>query len=132
MGDEAKKDAFDAYQGRTMQTVNNDVPLEGGEEKEFHVSLTATAKDHEQAQRLFAKFSATALDVAHDSTSQMVSRHDFNDADEHEPGEFYNEGTMFKVQEALKTVGVMNLTYDEIWDVINKLLNAGIMFRERR
>ena len=136
MNDEQKKGAFENYmKGATPNLmILDEVPPEkdgdGPGDAEFHISLTATASNQDQANRLFAKFSATALDVAHDSVSQMVSSHKFNDDDGFLEGEFYNEQTMLKVIGALEQVGIS--TDQDRNDVLNSLLNAGILFRERR
>lgn len=136
MNDEQKKDAFNKYMRGAEpnlmvidETFPPDPNVEGGGDAEFHVRLTATAANQEQANRLFAKFSATALDVAHDSATQMVSSHKFDDDDGFLEGEFYNEATMLKVYQAILAETSDTAHTDSI---INALLNAGILFRERR
>ena len=49
--------------------------------------------------------------------------------EEHLDGESYNEGTLFKVHDALLDSGLSSL---QIKEAINSLQNSGILFRERR
>jgi len=139
MNDEQKKGAFEKYMaGSPVKQLQDEVfppeqNVEEGGDADFHISLTATASNQEQANRLFAKFSATALDVAHDSVSQMVSSHKFDNDDGFLEGEFYNETTMLKVYQALRDSQFSYQHSDHpADDIINALLNAGILFRERR
>jgi len=105
--------------------------LRAGEEGEWIVSLSIITGDLPQADRVFGKLSATALDVSHDSVSQMVSKHRYDtDEEEEAPGEYYDENTLFKIIEALERAGVSNGQAQ--MDVIRELQNAGILFRERR
>jgi hypothetical protein len=131
MNDEQTKDAFKAYQGypNVIEKLP-DEPAEGPGDDEFHISLTATATNQDQASRLFAKFSGMALDVAHDSVSQMVSSHKLSDdGGDFLEGEFYNERTLLKV---LETISANCLDHAQAESIVNDLLNAGVLFRERR
>lgn len=100
-----------------------------GEEPEYIVSMSAACQDRAQAERIFGKLSATALDVSHDSISQTVSKFPYNDRDEEPSGEYFDEYTLMKVRRALKDAEISDFRVD---DAIRNLQNAGILFRERR
>ena len=57
--------------------------LSAGEEGEWIASLSIVCADLAQADRAFAKLSATALDLSHDSVSQMVSKHSYGDDEDY-------------------------------------------------
>lgn len=105
--------------------------LKAGEEGEWIISLSVVASDLPQADRAFAKMSATGLDLSHDSVSQMVSKHKYDtDDSDTEEGEYFDDFTMIKVMRALDAAGINK--YDIKMDIVNQILNAGILFRERR
>lgn len=47
------------------------------------------------------------------------------------PGEFFDEGTMNKVRDAIRKTSLQPLDL-EVDEIINALQNCGILFRERR
>lgn len=103
--------------------------MRAGEEGEWIVSLSVVTADLPQAERAFAKLSAIALDVSHDSVSQVVSKHMYDtDEDDQSTGEYFDEYTLVKVRKAMLDARVSMVQTDE---VINNLQNAGILFRER-
>lgn len=104
--------------------------LRAGEEGEWITSLSIVCSDLGQADRAFAKLSATALDLSHDSVSQMVSKHKYDTDDDEEQGEDYHDDqTLVKV---LKTLHEAGYSMDSGYHIMNMLLNVGIVFRERR
>lgn len=102
--------------------------MRAGDEGEWITTLSVVCADLGQADRAFAKLSATALDLSHDTVSQMVSKHTYGD-DEEDQGEFTEvvDG-IFKVMMILKEHGI---DATKGWEIVNEVHEAGIIFKER-
>lgn len=96
----------------------------------FHLMLTASIDDADEWSRTWEKFTEWSKEIGERVDAVHVSSHLAGTIGEDE--EFYNEHTMVKVREALQ--GVLR-SYDlelRLADpLINEMLNAGILFRER-
>ena len=101
--------------------------MRAGEEGEWIATLSIVASDLAQADRAFAKLSATALDLSHDSVSQMVSKHEYgNDSDDEDEG--FSVDAVFRVMTILKEHG---LEAAKAWEIIDELHKGNIIFKER-
>lgn len=94
-------------------------------DSEFIVNLSATVETQDQADSVFGKLSATALDISHETVSVMVSKRVYNDSDAEED---FSIDAVFKVMTILKENG---LEAARAWEVIDEFHKAGIIFRER-
>lgn len=92
---------------------------------EFIVNLSATVENLDQANSVFGKFSATALDVSHETVSVMVSKNVYDDS---ENDETFTVDAVFKVMTILKEHG---MEASRAWEIIDELQKEGITFRER-
>lgn len=94
------------------------------------ISLTVGTQEAEEWIRTFQEISelATNLGVAHHYVSVSSS---VLDEQSEEPDEnlVYDENTLQKVRTVLRQYG---MTDELVTDVINEMLNIGLLFRERR
>lgn len=99
--------------------------MRAGEEGEWIATLSIVTADLAQADRAFAKLSATALDLSHDSVSQMVSKHSYGDDSDEEN---FTVDVIFKVMAVLKEHGVEAA---RAWEIIDELHKENVVFKER-
>lgn len=111
--------------GGLMEQMIIDEMNEQGD-SEFIVSLSATVETLEQANSVFDKLSATALDISHETVSVMVSKNVYDDS---EDDENFGVDAVFTTMMILKEHG---LEAARAWDIIDELHKAGISLRERR
>jgi len=94
------------------------------------ISLTVFT-DEDDGVLLFSRFSDIAIDIQPDVKQVSVHSIDVDDEPEcEEPDEieeFFDEGTLQKVYEAIRSVAP---TREDVTDIVNALQNAGILFRE--
>lgn len=97
------------------------------------INLTAGAAGAEDWQRLWNKFNEFTSEIRADEepgylslTSTLVDQGVVNGQD---GDEFYDEGTLLRVYEALRRVPMPERAARE---AITAMQNAGILFRERR
>jgi hypothetical protein len=95
------------------------------------VGLYVRTDGQEDFAKTFQLFSNMALDVGEDHEHVTLSSHQMLDSepDGYEYEEVrYNEQTMVKVRDAIRVEGLKERVVD---DIVNRLQNAGILFRER-
>lgn len=95
------------------------------------VSLTAITEGAIEREETFVSLSNIAMALQPKVETVTLSVYAFDaESESEEPGEYFDENTLFKVMTALAAAGVSNT--EAQMDVIRECLNAGILFRERR
>ena len=96
----------------------------------FHISLTAVVSDKEQHDRVYTEFGTVQDQLAGEVPSVSLTSFDMETVTGDEDELHFDEGTMFKVYDAIMTGLPMNAA--DARDIIDSMQNAGILFRERR
>jgi glucuronate isomerase len=94
----------------------------------FYLTLSALAADAEQHRRIYQEFAAVQDIFAGNIPSMTLTSLDLSTPTEEE--EYFDDNTMFKVHDAIMESLPMNSAHAR--DIIERLQNAGILFRERR
>lgn len=95
----------------------------------FHLMLTASIEDADEWSRTWEKFTEWSKEIGERVDSVHVSSHLAGTIGEDE--EFYNEYTMVKVYDAIKKSYSPEPPDHLVQAIVNAMLNAGILFRER-
>lgn len=94
-----------------------------------HISLSIMAEDAETSAKGFELLTEMANLLSAEFPYVNVTSSSVNaDSEGEERPEFYNDGTMFKVYQALRRAG---LSEPQALNAINEMQNDGILFRER-
>lgn len=95
------------------------------------ISLILVTKPDDDGNLGFSRLSDLAIDLQDQYAQVTVHSIDNSIEDEAEPceelEEFFDEGTLEKVYEAIRSVAP---TREDVTDIVNALQNAGILFRE--
>ena len=96
------------------------------------ISLSVTPAEEDQ-EFVYNAITYAAVQVGRDcpNSNVMFSAHSYDEDEIVDPIEdvYYDEDTLAKVREALRSVGMSHLMAD---DAVLALQNAGILFRERK
>lgn len=96
-----------------------------------HLSITVTANNPIARMEVFNHLTRVAVDMVTSFPDVVVTSHEFDEDILPEGEEYFDERTILKVRKILSDT-YSGLIAEDIDNIINDFLNAGILFRERR